>query len=81
MGVNRILGPQSNDGYGEDSGPSRRDPCTRANRPIEASKAAIRNGCFTSTPPVEQLGTNPGIGRTLAIPETAGRQVSRRMLP
>ena len=30
---------------------------------------------FTSTPPVEQLGTNSGIRRTLAIPEkgwTAG---------
>jgi hypothetical protein len=33
-----------------DFGPSRGDPYRRALRPIEASKAAIRNGCFTSTP-------------------------------
>src|SRR5580704_7594357 len=38
-----------NDGFGADYGRSRGDPRRRAIRPIEASKAAIRNGCFTST--------------------------------
>jgi hypothetical protein len=40
-----------NDGYRADSGPSRGDSCRRALRPTEASKAAICNGSFTSTPP------------------------------
>jgi hypothetical protein len=35
-----------------DSGCSLRDPYRSAIRPIEASEAAIRNGCFTSTPAV-----------------------------
>jgi hypothetical protein len=48
--VKRIFGRQSNDGYGEDSGPSRGDPRRRIFRPIEASKAAIYNGSFTSIP-------------------------------
>ena len=33
------------------------DPCRRTFRPIEASKAAIRNGCFTSTPAVQSAKT------------------------
>ena len=41
-------------GFGLGSGPSRGDPYTRAFRPIEASKVAIRNGCFTSTPAVRR---------------------------
>ena|SRR5208282_973607 len=36
--------PERNDGFGADSSPSRDDPCRRALRPMEASKAAIRNG-------------------------------------
>jgi hypothetical protein len=39
----------------------------RGFRPIEASKAAIRKGCFTSTPPVETLATNSSSGRTFAV--------------
>lgn len=31
---------------------SKGDPDRRASRPIEACKAAIRNGCFTSTPDI-----------------------------
>src|SRR5271167_4362981 len=34
--------PERNDGFGADSSPSRDDPCRRALRPMEASKAAIR---------------------------------------
>jgi hypothetical protein len=41
---------QWNGSYGADSGPSRGDRCRRTIRPIEASKAAICNGRFTSTP-------------------------------
>jgi hypothetical protein len=41
-----------NDGYRADSGPSRGYLRRRAFRPIEASKAATRNGSFTSTPAV-----------------------------
>jgi hypothetical protein len=41
---------ERNDGFGGDSSPSRDDPCRRALRPIEALKATMRNGCFTSTP-------------------------------
>ena len=50
--VKAISRSQLNDGYGPDSDPSRGDQCRRALRPIEASKAAIRDGCFTSTPAV-----------------------------
>jgi hypothetical protein len=39
---------QWNGGFRPDSDPSRGDPCRAALRPIQASKAAIRNGCFTS---------------------------------
>jgi hypothetical protein len=38
---------QRNHRYGADSGPSRGGVGRRALRPIEASKAAIRDGCFT----------------------------------
>ena len=50
--VKPISRSQWSDGYGADSGPSRGEPCRRALRPIEASKAAICNGRFTSTPAV-----------------------------
>jgi hypothetical protein len=39
---------QWKDGFGAHSGPSRGDYSRRAFRPIEASKAAILNGRFTS---------------------------------
>ena len=41
---------QRNGGFGADSGPSRGDYTRRAFRPIEASKVAICNGRFTSSP-------------------------------
>jgi hypothetical protein len=44
--------PERNDGFGADSCPSRDDPCRRALRPIEASKAAGYYVRSTSTPAV-----------------------------
>ena len=43
---------QWNARFGPHSGHSRRDPRRRAIRPIEASKAAMRNGSITSIPTV-----------------------------
>ena len=42
--------PQWNDGFRPDSGPSRGDPCRRALRPTQASKAAVCYVRSTSTP-------------------------------
>ena len=44
-------------GYAADSGPSRSDTCRLTFHPIEASKAAIRNGCFTSVRDIESVAT------------------------
>ena len=48
--VKSILHSQRNGGFGTHFDPSRGAPRKRAIRPIEASKAAICNGRFTSTP-------------------------------
>src|SRR5208282_2868153 len=72
---------QWNAGYGADSGPSRGDLRRRASRPIEASKAAIRNVRLTSTPAVrlvsirdvQSLSTNVrciGLGSTVELGRT-----------
>jgi hypothetical protein len=50
--VKRAPRPQSNGGEGTNSGPSRGNPCTRAIRPIEASKATFRYVRSTSEPAV-----------------------------
>jgi len=50
--VKPILQSQENDGFGAESGPSRGDPCRRAIRPIDASKAAVGFVRNTSTPAV-----------------------------
>ena len=52
------LRSQSNAGYGAEPGPSRADLLGTAFRPIEASKAAIRNGRFTSTPAIRSRLAN-----------------------
>ena len=48
----RLSRSQRNDSFGRDSGRSRGDTRRLTFRPIEAFKATIRNGCFTSTPAV-----------------------------
>ena len=55
--VKRTPCSQWTDGYGADFGPSRGDPCRPAFRPIEASKAANGDGCFTSTPAVREASS------------------------
>ena len=45
--VERVLS-RWNDGFRANFCPSQSEPCTRAFRPIEASKAAICNGRYTS---------------------------------
>jgi hypothetical protein len=47
--VSAISYSQSNGRYGLDSGSSGGGPSRAAIRPIEASKAGIRNGLFTSS--------------------------------
>jgi hypothetical protein len=49
-----------------DSGCSLGDPCRSAIRPIEASKAAICNGRFTSTPAVRGVGAKRQIYPAMA---------------
>ncbi len=56
--VNAISRSQWNDGYGANPGPSRGDPCRRASRPIEASKAAVCYVRNTSIRDVRLLGTS-----------------------
>ena len=50
MGRPPAAKPKRNGGFGSVSGPSRGDSRRGAIRPIEASKAVIRDGRFTSTP-------------------------------
>jgi hypothetical protein len=64
--VKPILQSQGNDGFGADSGPPQGDRCGRAIRPIEASKAAIRNGRFTSTRDVASNVSNARKDRPFA---------------
>ena len=55
------------------------DSCRRALRPIEASKAAIRNGCFTSTPAVgvvSFLCRNPRHHRPRRFPTESANAVA-----
>jgi hypothetical protein len=55
--VKRASASQWNDSYRAYSSPSRGKSCRRAIRPIEAFKATIRNGCFTSTPDISFVQT------------------------
>jgi hypothetical protein len=64
-GVEAFNPRRMNCGYGADSGPSRGERRTRAIRPIEASKAAIRNGCFTSIPVVYCIDLEPGLSSVI----------------
>ena len=61
------LHSQPNGGFGTHFGPSRGAPRRRAMRPIEASKVAICNGRFTSTPAVHGVGSKRQIYPTVAI--------------
>ena len=71
---------RSNDGYGADSGPSRGERRRRAIRPIEASKAAIGNGCFTSTPDIVSGPRHPPLSalKTLCYSVQRKRQGKNR---
>ena len=82
--VKQISRSQWNGGFRADSGPSRGDPGTRAIRPIEASKFAICNGRFTSTPvisdaePREIFAARPAPLRLRFNPMPTSPDVSRR---
>jgi len=59
---------QTNDGgYGADSGPSRRDPCRRALRPLHRFPTASANACFGRYLP--RSGPRPGRSRLEFKPE------------
>ena len=68
---------QWNSGYGADSGPSRSDPCRRALRPIEASKATVCYVRNTSIPAGRNASEAAGRG-DFGTPTTGGQ---RTLLP